>query len=224
MAEIVTAIRDLGVKCNTECPYHNKHYCTVFKKRISNNTKLEECLRIIPIENKIVVLCAPSSAGKDTLAKLISDKLGYSFVISHTTRPMREGESEGNPYHFVTDEEFDKTGFIEQRHYNTILGIWKYGVATLEIRRDTKYVVVLDVEGLLEFKKHFSNRVISFYIDVDDEERLRRAIERGSFDISEWMRRLEDDAKVFKDKSIFDYMVRNDNINKCFSDIVKKLS
>ena len=58
--------------------------------------------------NIILALVGFSSAGKDTLAKFMSEKLGYDFVVSHTTRPMRPGESEGNPYYFINDNEMHK--------------------------------------------------------------------------------------------------------------------
>ena len=47
------------------------------------------------MNNKIIALVGFSSAGKDTLAKYAHDNLGYNFVVSHSTRPMRAGESQG---------------------------------------------------------------------------------------------------------------------------------
>jgi guanylate kinase len=56
-------------------------------------------------ENTIIVLCGKSSSGKDTLASYFKTQ-GFKFVISHTTRPIRENESEGNPYYFISDKDF----------------------------------------------------------------------------------------------------------------------
>lgn len=44
------------------------------------------------MNNKIIALAGFSSAGKDTLAEFMSEELGYGFVVSHTTRPMRPGK------------------------------------------------------------------------------------------------------------------------------------
>ena len=59
-------------------------------------------------ENTIVVLCGKSSSGKDTLASYFKTQ-GYKFIISHTTRPMRENESEENPYYFISDKDFKES-------------------------------------------------------------------------------------------------------------------
>ena len=53
------------------------------------------------MNNKIIVLCGKSGTGKDSLAKLVKERLNLNFVVSHTTRPMREGESNKNPYYFI---------------------------------------------------------------------------------------------------------------------------
>ena len=181
--------------------------------------------------NNIIVLCGQSGGGKDSLAKLLSDRLGYSFVVSHTSRPMRVGESEGNPYWFVTLEGFyaimSNDGFIEYRKYNTLVNnipaTWYYGVAKSAIDNSKSYVVVLDVQGMKDFKAHFGDRVRSFYIEVSDETRKERAMSRGSFDDTEWNRRLLDDAIVFKDKSIFDNLKTVDELDTVLIDLKFKI-
>ena len=124
-------------------------------------------------ENQIIVLCGKSSSGKDTLASYFKSQ-GYKFVISHTSRPMRENESEGNPYYFISDKKFkemlEHNEFIEYREYNTLVeGIpqkWFYGVHQSEIEDLYKYVLVVDLQGLSEIKSKFGNRVKAFYLDV----------------------------------------------------------
>ena len=185
------------------------------------------------MNNDIIVLCGMSSSGKDSLANLLSQRLGYNFVVSHTTRLRREGESEGNPYWFVGSNKFYdmmiNNEFIEYRKYNTLLNnnpaTWYYGVAKSAIEDNLKYVVVLDVRGMKDFKSHFGNRVKTFYVNVDSEIRRKRAIARGSFDETEWDRRLEDDEKVFADKSMFDYVIDNnyDNIEMAYINILRHI-
>ena len=76
--------------------------------------------------NIILALVGFSSAGKDTLAKYANDNLGYNFVVSHSTRPMRVGESQGNPYYFINDNEmcslFVQNKLIEAREYDSVYG------------------------------------------------------------------------------------------------------
>lgn len=49
----------------------------------------------------IVAIIGPSGAGKDTVADIIADMMGFEKLISYTTRPMREGEKQGREHHFV---------------------------------------------------------------------------------------------------------------------------
>lgn len=162
------------------------------------------------MENKIIVLCGKSASGKDTLAKMISDKFGFNFIVSTTTRPMRDGESQENPYHFVSKEDFEQLindgKLIEHRTYNTsvdgIPAVWYYGAEKREVLEDKKYIAVLDIMGLDGFKETFGDRVVSFYLNASDEIRKSRCINRGDFNESEFNRRLADDAIVFSDEVI----------------------
>jgi len=119
---------------------------------------------------------------------------------------MRDGESEGNPYHFVSDADFyhliGNDELIEYREYNTLVdgipAVWYYGVAKSAIKRYSKdYCAVLDMVGLDGFKKYFNNEVVSFYLDVPDDVRKARCIKRCDYDESERNIRLIDDNIVF---------------------------
>ena len=157
----------------------------------------------------IVVLLGKSCSGKDTLARQL-EKQGFSFVVSTTSRPMREVESQGNPYHFVTDSEFEwlieNDFLIEHREYNTLVdGIpatWYYGVEKSAIDPEKDYVVVLDMVGLRGFKEAKFDNIVSVYIKADDELRRSRCINRGDFNLQEWHRRLEDDSIVFSNSEV----------------------
>lgn len=170
--------------------------------------------------NKIIALCGFSGCGKDTIAKELKD-LGFNFITSHSTRPPREGESEGNPYYFISNETFeleDKlNNWIEYRTYNTLVdGIpktWYYGVHKNEVK-NTPAVVVLDLLGLKDFKEQFGDKVLSIFVHVEDSERERRVKSRGSFCQVEWDRRLKDDTKIFTNQELkgnIDYYVSNED-------------
>lgn len=165
------------------------------------------------MKNEIVILVGPSATGKDTIAKLLEKNYEYNFVISTTTRPIRKGESEKNPYYFITKDEFlnkvKNDEMIEYREYHTMVNgvsdIWYYGVEKKEIE-NKKYVAVLDIIGLKAFKQVFGDRVISFFLNTDDDIRKQRCIDRGDFDQSEWERRLADDKRVFAPEVIKEYV------------------
>ena len=184
------------------------------------------------MDNRIIVLCGFSASGKDSLAREL-ENIGYNFIISTTTRPMRVGESEGNPYHFIDNESFqyliDNDMLLEYREYNTLVdnipAKWFYGVEKTAVIDNKKYVVVLDLVGLREFKELFGNRITSFFIDCDDEIRKHRCIKRGDFDEIEFNRRLLDDKKLFPRKVIeneIDFVVKSTTIKDNLEEILDK--
>jgi len=183
------------------------------------------------MSNKILILSGFSGAGKDTIAEIIHKNYGMNFIISHTTRPMRDYESEGKPYYFIdknTMLEYEKNNqLIESRKYNTTFQgkneTWIYGVHKSEIQKDRKYIGVLDVTGLKKFKEYFGDRVVSIFITVPDEIREERAMKRGSFDKVEWDRRIKDDKEKFNDQNIkneFDHIVENIDLEDTISKII----
>ena len=171
--------------------------------------------------NIILAIVGFSSAGKDTLAKYAHDNLGYNFVVSHSTRPMRAGESQGNPYYFINDNEmcslFVQNKLIEAREYDSVYGKWFYAVSKDEIEDSKKYVVVVDFSGFQSLKKHFGDRVKSIFIECSEPERRKRAELRGDFNLDEWNRRYQDDnAKFPKEliKKSMDWIIETTNCSK----------
>ena len=182
-------------------------------------------------DNKILVISGFSAAGKDTIAKLINQNTGHNFFVSHSTRPMRPGESQGDPYYFISDNEMCTMAFnkelIEGRCYKSIHGNWFYAAHKDEIKQDKSYVVVLDVLGYREFKKHFGDRVIGIFITVDDNTRLERAKSREDFNIDEWNRRLNDDNEQFPLSIItteYNYIIDNNDLNSAMNAINEIIS
>lgn len=182
-------------------------------------------------ELKIIILAGFSASGKDTIARKI-EKAGVHFVVSHTTRPMRDYEEEGNPYHFITEDEFLHMAlvnkFVEHRRYETLLNnvpaTWHYGVHVDEVVDDKANVVVLDMLGVREFKKHYGSRCVVFFIEATEEERRQRCKARGDYDEHEFERRLEDDKKQFPMEEIrgdVDYFVASTTPLENAIDIMK---
>jgi len=174
---------------------------------------------------KIIVLAGKSASGKDTIAKILKEQ-GFHFVISHSTRPMRDGESEGDPYYFVDEETIQRMNtageLLELRSYKTVKGIWYYGIHKNSIKEDVPNLVVVDLQGVKDLKRIFGDEnVYTIYIDVDDDIREQRARKR-SFDKKEWDRRLADDNKRFTKELIeelADKVVINDILEDTINDI-----
>jgi len=175
------------------------------------------------LDNKIILLLGKSGAGKDAIIKELK---GYDTIVSWTSRPIRENEENGVAYHFKTKEQFlsEMDNFVETRSYNTLVdGIpdtWYYGIHKEDVQDDKKYKTIVDLQGFMELKEIYKERVVGIYVDVPDEERTYRAEARGSFNETEWNRRLQDDNIVFKDvlKHV-NYTVKNIDLQDCIKEI-----
>lgn len=183
--------------------------------------------------NYIIALTGKSSAGKDFILSILEKQYEYKRVVSTTTRPIRSNETDGIDYHFVTNKKFDELikndELIEYRYYDTIQNgestRWHYGIERKEIDLDKyKYVVVVDLQGLKDLQKKYGYKVISFYIDVDVNNRKMRAMARDkNFELAEWSRRTKDDDIKFNDAYMkTDFVVENYNLDKCIEDILNK--
>lgn len=157
--------------------------------------------------SKTIVLLGDTSAGKDTLMNMLLDieELNLNRVVSHTTRPKREGEVDGVTYHFVSNEKFRlervKKNFIETRSYNTIHNgeedTWHYGLHKDSISEDGKYIAILDGNGTIEFMDYVGREnVIPIYIKVDEHILRERLKQRGD-ELAEVNRRLKEDKIKF---------------------------
>ena len=172
----------------------------------------------------IVILCGKSGAGKDRIMKDFIKRVAATPIVSYTTRPMREGEVNHREYHFITEDAFEglrEAGrFSEVREYNTLVGgkpdVWYYGSPIVN-PRSRLLVTILDMQGVQEYINFYGkDNCFVVYVDVSDEERERRARERGSFDKTEWDRRMKDDAAKFSDevvKNLADMTLDNESSN-----------
>lgn len=162
------------------------------------------------LRKPILVLLGKSGAGKDKIQDNLMGKFGFDRITSHTSRPMREGESSGNPYYFVDRnvmiDFYNSHDLLELREYHTTVDdspeTWYYGIHLDEVERNMtgERIVVVDPQGLSDLVHIFGeHQIVSVYIDVSDGVRTERARGRGSYDEAEWKRRMSDDNRVFAD-------------------------
>ena len=164
---------------------------------------------------KIYCMMGKSSTGKDTLYKRILEEkeLSLKTIIPYTTRPIREGEQEGVEYFFCDEKkvtELEQQGkIIELRAYDTIHGIWKYftvddGQVTLKTQ---DYLIIGTLEAYLKIREYYGKEnVVPIYIEVEDGERLTRALYREKQQkqpkYEELCRRFLADAKDFSEEKL----------------------
>ncbi len=185
---------------------------------------------------KIFYVMGKSSSGKDTIfARLINrEELGLRTIVGYTTRPMRQGEENGREYYFVDEEKLNrlkKLGkVIEQRAYNTVFGIWYYfTVDDEQIDLDNNsYIVIGTLESYRDVRDFYGmDKVVPIYVEVEDGERLIRAIERERRQelpkYEEICRRFLADSEDFSKEKIREAGIKkayiNTDIGKCTDEI-----
>ena len=98
---------------------------------------------------------------------------------------MREGEKDGGEYYFVSNEILEQYGeegkIIELRTYQTVYGDWKY--ATIDDGQihltGSDYLMIGTLESYMKMKAYYGQEnLVPLYIEVEDGERLMRAITR----------------------------------------------
>jgi guanylate kinase len=172
-------------------------------------------------EGLILIISAPSGAGKTTLCRELLKRFpGMRESISYTTRKPRPGEVHGQDYFFVSTEEFqrmiDEDAFAEWARVHDNL----YGTAlkTLEDARRNGIDLVLDIDcqGALKLKEQFEGGSYIFILPPSMVE-LRRRLESRSSDAPEVIeRRIIRAADEIREARWYDYIIINDSIEDAF--------
>ena len=185
---------------------------------------------------KIFYILGKSSTGKDTIYKNIleDETLGLKDIILYTTRPIRDGETDGKSYHFVSEKEYEdikKSGLIiEERSYNTMHGVWRYFTvkdSSIDLSNNN-YVIIGVLKSFIDTRDYFgSDKVVSIYIEVEDGLRLQRALNREKKPenrrFKELCRRYLADSEDFSEDKIkdagIDKRFENVDLSSCINEV-----
>ena len=178
-----------------------------------------------------------SASGKDKIySRLAGNKeLNLKKLILYTTRPVRDGEENGVQYYFTDNQklqEFKDAGkVIEFRSYDTVYGVWTYFTADDGQVNLTKgnYLGIGTLESFRKMKKYYGREVVvPIYIEVENGERLIRAIRREQEQetpkYKELCRRFLADEEDFSEEKIkeaeIDKRFVNDDLDLCVRNII----
>jgi guanylate kinase len=173
----------------------------------------------------LLVLSAPSGAGKTTLArKLLAELPNGVFSVSSTTRRPRGQERDGVDYHFVDVERFQRQieegGFVE---WAEVHGHF-YGSpqSVVDQARATEGVAIfdIDVQGGQAIKRKHPDAVLVFILPPSMEELERRLRDRKT-DSDETIRRrmLAARAEMERGSASYDFIIVNDDFERAYSDL-----
>lgn len=184
---------------------------------------------------KICYIMGKSSSGKDTIFKKLRVMLPeFRTIVLYTTRPIRSGEKDGVEYFFVGEEKLqeltDAGRVIELRAYDTKLGVWKYFTVDdgqIDLQKYS-YLVIGTLQSYECLKNYFGeDALLPVYIEVDDGERLQRALDRERSQdhpqYGEMCRRFLADSADFSEENIAKAGIVKRFQNQDFEGCVKEI-
>jgi guanylate kinase len=172
----------------------------------------------------LFIVSAPSGAGKTSLLReLVSSDGRLVMSVSHATRPMRPGETDGVDYHFVTVERFQRLvgegAFLEHaRVFDNYYGTAESSVrAQLEQGHDL--VLEIDWQGARQVRRRFPEAV-SIFIVPPSIDVLRERLSARAQDSAEVVeRRMADARSELSHYAEYDYLVINDDFAAALADL-----
>ncbi|MBY0384979.1 guanylate kinase [bacterium] len=179
-----------------------------------------------PSKAQMIILSAPSGAGKSSfIERVLKEFPQIKDTVTYTTRSMRSGESDGNPYYFVSKERFrqliDEGFFVEyaQVHENF------YGTPLHQIedaKREGKVLIMdVDVKGAATFKKKFPSAVSIFILPPSMEELKKRIMGRDKKLPEDLEIRLINAQMEVSLAHTFDFRVTNDHFEESYAQFKK---
>ena len=173
----------------------------------------------------IVILSSPSGAGKTTLVKLLSKKKNFNVSVSHTTREPRSNEVNGKDYFFVSNGTFKNliknNQFLEYaKVFNNLYGTSKKPVIDL-LSIGKNVLFDIDWQGTRQIKsQNIKYKIITFFVLPPSKqvlfERLSNRDMKDKLIASERMKDFYKDVEHWVD---YDFVVINDDLNKCYDEI-----
>ena len=173
----------------------------------------------------MIVLSSPSGAGKTTLVKMLSKLDNFNISISHTTRQPRQSEISNKDYFFVNEVEFKRLikneEFLEYaKVFNNFYGTTRTPIID-KLNKGKNILFDIDWQGADQIKnKKLDYKLVTFFkLPPSKEELFDRLSNRDMKDkliVEERMKQFERDVLHWIN---YDYVVINDNLEKCFSKI-----
>ncbi|MBN2126321.1 MAG: guanylate kinase [Deltaproteobacteria bacterium] len=173
---------------------------------------------------QIYVISGPSGAGKSTIIGILRSRIpGLGYSISHTSRPPRGDEKDGEHYHFVDRETFtrliEEAAFVEwARVYGDLYGT---SFRSLRIQLEQGLDVILDVDsqGAENIREHFPDSILIYILPPSLEALERRLNARGTDEQAVVRARVEKAFEDIRNCVRYDYIVFNEDLEAAVDEV-----
>lgn len=167
---------------------------------------------------QVIVISAPSGAGKDTVVKeLMKNNSNSRWIsVSATSRAPREGEQEGVDYYYISREEFEKKieegFFLEYTNYaGNYYGTPKKYIQE-KVNQGIDVILIIEIEGASNIKKLIPEAVFIFIMPPSLKELVRRLKKRGTETNEKILKRFHTAYKEINEVTKYNYVVVNDKL------------
>ena len=164
---------------------------------------------------KLFIVTGPSGAGKDSVINAVKERgLAFGQVVTTSTRQMRQHEAEGNPYYFVSREQFEnlvKDGKMVEwaEVYGNLYGCTKHEVDA-KLAQNEVVIVKVDPQGARSYKKMMHEAKSIFIMPPSYEYLEKRLINRETDTPTVIKQRLATAQRELENLLDWDYLVVNE--------------
>ncbi len=173
------------------------------------------------LQNKILIITAPSGAGKTSITKHLMHKFPQlAFSVSAATRRPRGNEKDGVDYHFMSEDEFkQKIQHNEFVEWEMVYEGKYYGTLKEELQRiwnENKIPVLdIDVKGAIHVQQQFPQTSLSLFIEPPSVEELKNRLQsRGTETEESLAARVNKASYELSFKEHFNKIIVNDDLQK----------
>ena len=176
-----------------------------------------------------VVVAAPSGTGKTTVCRgVVAQDPGIVFSVSHTTRPQRREEKDGEDYHFVKPEEFRRLvadgAFLEWAEYNGCEYGTSWAAIDAPLASGKDVLLEIEVQGARQVRERRADARFIFLLPPSTLALRARLAQRGADSEAQIERRLELARRELEAIHSFDYAVVNEELETCVRNVLEILA
>jgi guanylate kinase len=172
------------------------------------------------IANKVIIITAPSGAGKTSITRYLLENFPQlAFSVSAATRESRSYEQEGKDYHFITEQSFlEKIRNNEFVEWEMVYEGKYYGTLKSELQRiwalNKIPVLDIDVKGAIHVQGQYPNSTLSIFIEPPSVDELKRRLQsRGTESIESLQARINKASYEISFKDQFHHVIVNKDLS-----------